>query len=144
MGKTGISLGRDPVARMMCDAAYDSLEPSPPSTSALEMGDFVLLEQVRHAPAQLPGDGPASLLGRAQHRLNPIEGDAMQLGGLHLVDKGGTREQGFGWNTADVQANTTELVFLDTRHAQSQLTGSYGRYIAAGTGTDDKNVEALL
>ncbi len=51
-------------------------------------------------------------------------------------------EQGFAWNTADVQAGATEfLIFLDDRGLEPELARANGRHVSAGAGTDNYDIK---
>ena len=53
-------------------------------------------------------------------------------------------EQSFAWNTADVQAGSTEfLIFLDDRGLEPELARANGRHVSAGAGTDNYDIKLV-
>ncbi|MPM84681.1 hypothetical protein SDC9_131754 [bioreactor metagenome] len=53
----------------------------------------------------------------------------------------GSRNQGFGRDTADIQTGAAEGVLFHQRHFHPLLTGMNRRHITAGTAADDTHIE---
>ncbi len=109
----------------------------------LDVRDLVLLEEVRDAAVHLIGHGAAPLLRGAEIEGDLLGDDAVLLAVLHLVDQERAREQRLGGDAADVEADATELVDLDARHAQAELRRADRRHVATRSAADDRNVEAV-
>ena len=111
---------------------------------APDHGNLVLLHQEADAIVEPPGH-----LARALHHGLGIEADvlgpeAVVLGVLHVMEDLGRTQQRLGRDAAPVEADAAQVVALDDGRLEPELAGADRRDVAAGSGADDDDVEALV
>ena len=106
--------------------------------------DLVLLEQEGDAGVETAGN-----LARARDHFDDVgcgrgARDAeFGAGAGEAEDFRGTQQR-LGGNAAPVEADAAEMLALDNRGAQPELSGANRRDIAAGARADDQNVVSLV
>src|SRR5690606_7600316 len=109
---------------------------------ALVNGDPVGAHQVFDAFAQPVGGPPAVLVGAGVVGPHVVHFDAKGRGPPDLIQQARAVEQRLGGDAAPVEADAAQGVFFDESHAQTQLAGADGAYVAPRTAADDNHVVA--
>ena len=117
--------------------------PDRQAATSFDVGDLVLLEEVAHPFGQFFRNRPATLLSRPEVHVRLGERDTMRLRRLEFVGQGRAGQEGFGGNTSYVETNTSQLMSLDTSHAQSELRPSDSCNVTSGASTYDEYIKVV-
>ena len=103
--------------------------------------DLVLLEQKTDAAIQLARHGARALddSGRIEADL-AIDGEAIVLGVVQVMEDFRRAQQRLGRNAAPVEADAAEMLALDDSGPEAELRRANGRDIAAWSAADDEDV----
>ena len=92
-------------------------------------------------PAQQRRDSSGeAVYGPGEVGLHAIDRDPVLLGVLDEAEHFGVSQKRLGWYAAPVEADSPQGVSLNYGGLHAQLSGSYGRYIAARTGAEHHNI----
>ena len=103
--------------------------------------DLVLLQQMRHAARQPPGNPARPFDDGRRVKRNVFRRQAIVLGVLHQMIDLGRPQQRLGRDAAPVETDAAQMLALDNRRLHPQLRRPDRRHIAARAPAHDNQIE---